>query len=282
MSAPQPVRVAGQLLDWQRPLVMGVLNLTPDSFSDGGTYPSLDAVEQRARALVADGAEILDLGGESTRPGAAKVDAATELDRVLPAVQRLARARLPALLSVDTSKAMVADAALTHGASIVNDVTALADPHMAQVVARHGSAVILMHMRGEPRTMQQGHIHYDDVVAEVSASLHAACERAVAAGIERAKVWLDPGIGFGKELPHNLALTRHLCTIAEIGQPVVYGPSRKRFLGQLTGRDVDARDPATAAACVAAILYGAHVLRVHDAHAVRDAVAVATALRNTP
>lgn len=280
MPRPPPLDLGGLSFDWSRPVVMGILNITPDSFSDGGTYADVGAVVQRALELVAHGAQILDVGGESTRPGADPVDVATELARVVPVVRALANAKLPVALSIDTRKAAVADAALAAGAVIVNDVTALTDAQMASVAARHGAIVILMHMRGDPQTMQQGPIAYDDVVTTVRDYLAAAMGRALSAGIARERIWLDPGIGFGKDVTHNLLLTKGLATLALLGQPVVYGPSRKRFLGAITGRDVGDRDAATAAACAAAILYGAHVLRVHDAEATRDAIAIATAVRD--
>jgi dihydropteroate synthase len=181
-----------------------------------------------------------------------------------------------------TSKAAVADVALRCGATIVNDVTALCDPAMAPLVAEHGAAIVLMHMRGEPRTMQVGEITYDDVVADIAAALEAAIGRAVDAGIARSRVLVDPGIGFGKTVDHNLTLTRRLGELAALGRPIVYGPSRKRFLGDVTGRGVDDRDRATAAACAIAVAHGAHVLRVHDVGAVRDAIAVAAAVRDAP
>jgi len=267
-------------LDFSQPLLMGVLNLTPDSFSDGGSLQSADALVTRAEALVSAGATILDLGGESTRPGALGVDADTEIRRVLPALSALARLQLPAALSIDTSKAAVAQAALTAGATLVNDVSALRDPQMAQVVADAGAALILMHMRGEPRTMQQGEIVYENIVNEVCQALTHARDRAVAAGVDSARIMLDPGLGFGKTTAHNLSLTRHLDAVAALGHAVVYGPSRKRFLGELTRRDVTDRDRATAAICALAVTHGAHILRVHDVAAVRDAVLVAYALQH--
>jgi len=267
------------LLEFAPPVLMGILNVTPDSFSDGGRLTSPAALVGRARGMVAAGARILDVGGESTRPGAEPVDAATELDRVLPAVAALHAAQLGAALSIDTAKAEVAEAALCKGASIVNDVTALGDPRMAEVVARHAAALVVMHLRGAPRTMQDGPIVYDDLLGEVLGALEAAVGKAVAAGVVRERIMVDPGIGFGKTCAHNLELTRRLGELGALGLPIVYGPSRKRFLGELTGRAVDDRERATAAACAAAVLNGAHVLRVHDVAAVRDAVLVAHGVR---
>jgi dihydropteroate synthase len=218
------------------------------------------------------------VGGESTRPGALAVPLDEELRRVLPVVEALVARGLPAAISVDTSKAEVARRACAAGAHVINDVTSLADPGMAEVAVEHGAVVILMHMRGTPRTMQTDPT-YGDVVAEVRAALAASRDRAVAAGIAPERIWLDPGLGFGKTGAHNLSLTRHLDALVALGHPVVYAASRKAFLGHLTGKPPAERDAATAAACVAAVLAGAHVLRVHDVAAVTDALSVAAAVR---
>jgi len=252
--------------------VMGIVNVTPDSFSDGGRYLDRDAAIAHGHELRAAGAAILDVGGESTRPGAAAVDAATEKDRVVPVIEALAAAG--ARVSVDTSKAEVAAAALAAGAEIVNDVTALGDPEMAPVCAAAGCGLILMHMKGTPRTMQDDPT-YDDVVAEVREFLAARLEAAVDAGIERERVWLDPGIGFGKTVDHNLELIARLDRIAELGRPVVVGASRKRFIGAVTGRPVDERIGGSIAAAVAAVAAGASVLRVHDVAPTVEALRVA-------
>jgi dihydropteroate synthase len=265
---------------FERPLLLGILNITPDSFSDGGQYNQVGVAVERARALVEAGADLLDIGGESTRPGSAGVSAEEELQRVLPVVEALVAAKLDVPISVDTSKASVARAALAAGAHLINDVTALADPELAPAVAEYGAGLILMHMRGEPRTMQAGPIHYDDVVGEVKDHLEKAIARAVGAGVARERLMVDPGIGFGKTVEHNLVLTRRLSELGRLGVPVVYGPSRKSFLGALTGRPVQDRDRATAAACAVAVIASADVLRVHDVIAVKDAVVVATALRD--
>lgn len=267
-------------VEFDSPVVMAVLNATPDSFSDGGALPDITTGLARAREQVAAGAQILDIGGESTRPGAEPVDAAIEIDRVVPLIRAVVDAGLRAAISVDTSKAEVAAAGLAAGAHIVNDVTGLRDPEMAAVVAAAEAALCVMHMRGEPRTMQEGPIVYDDVVREVGTALKAATERAIAAGVPPERIMVDPGIGFGKTLQHNLELTRGLSRIAGLGHPVLYGPSRKRFLGTLTGREVDDRDRATAAACAAGVLFGAHAFRVHDTAACIDALRVAAALRS--
>lgn len=279
---PSPLVLGPVRLDFSAPVLMGILNVTPDSFSDGGTLPSLGAVVERARRQRDDGALVLDIGGESTRPGAAPVSVDDELARVIPAIEAVAHANLGVAISVDTSKPAVARAALAAGAHLVNDVTALGDPAMAAVVAGAGAALILMHMRGEPRTMQTGPIVYADLLGEVRAFLSAALARGEAAGIPRARMLVDPGLGFGKTRAHNLSLTKHVGELGDLGCAIVYGPSRKRFLGDLTGRDVTDRDRATAAACALAVTAGAHVLRVHDVGAVRDAVVVAAAARAAP
>jgi dihydropteroate synthase len=257
------------------PIVMGVVNVTPDSFSDGGAWLDPAAAIAHGRALVAQGAAILDVGGESTRPGAEPVDATEELRRVLPVLEGLAGAG--ARLSIDTSKAAVAAAAIAAGASIVNDVTALrGDPQMAAVVAQHGCEVCLMHMLGEPRTMQRDP-RYDEVVADVRAFLEQRLEHAVAQGIARERVWLDPGIGFGKTIDHNLELLARLDEIVALGRPVVVGTSRKSFLGRITGRGPGERVAATIATNVVALARGASVFRVHDVAEARDALLVAAA-----
>ena len=258
-----------------RPAVMGVLNVTPDSFSDGGAFLDPGAAIAHGHRMVAAGADLVDVGGESTRPGALPVEPAAELERVMPALEGLAAAGVP--LSIDTSKAVVARAATTAGAVLVNDVTALrGDPEMAGVVADSGADVCLMHMRGEPRTMQDDP-HYEDVVSDVKAFLEERLGFAVAGGIGEERVWLDPGIGFGKTLEHNLDLLRRLDEIVALGRPVVVGISRKRFLGVLTGRDEAGRLAGGLAANVLAFERGAHMFRVHDVAPTREALAVAAA-----
>lgn len=258
------------------PILMGVVNVTPDSFSDGGLYLDPDAAVARGERLAEEGAEILDVGGESTRPGAEPVDAREEARRAVPVVERLA-ASTAARISIDTMKADVARAALAAGASIVNDVSALrADPELAGAVAGSGAELCLMHMQGEPRTMQSDP-RYEDVVSEVKAFLEERLRVAVAEGVPEERVWLDPGIGFGKRLEHNLELIRRLDEIVALGRPVVIGVSRKSFLGRLTGREADRRVPGTVAASVLALERGATVFRAHDVAEVRDALRVAAA-----
>jgi dihydropteroate synthase len=259
-------------------VIMGVLNVTPDSFSDGGLYFDHDAALARALELVEQGADIVDVGGESTRPGAEPVAEEEELRRVVPVVEGLAAQGSGTRISIDTTKAAVARAALQAGAEIVNDVSALRlSPDMAGVVAEAGCDCILMHMLGEPRTMQR-EPRYDDVAAEVKAFLEERLAFAVAQGIDEGRVWLDPGIGFGKTVEHNLELLRRLDEIVAIGRPVVVGTSRKSFLGKLTGgRGESERLAGTVATNVMAFERGARVFRVHDVAEVRDALLVAAA-----
>jgi dihydropteroate synthase len=274
------LRVAPLTERYPHGALVGVLNVTPDSFSDGGRYAGLEDALAHGRRLAAEGAALVDVGGESTRPGAESVPAELELERVLPVIEGLAAAGIA--VSVDTSKAAVARAALAAGAVLVNDVTALrGDPGMAGVVAQAGADLCLMHMLGEPRTMQDDP-RYDDVVAEVEEFLAERAELAVAAGIPRERIALDPGIGFGKTLAHNLALLRALPRLARLG-PLLVGVSRKRFLGALTGRAVaDDRVAASVAAALYCYRGGAHLLRVHDVRATADALAVERALEGAP
>jgi len=253
---------------------MGVVNVTPDSFSDGGAFDEPADAIAHGRRLAAEGAGILDVGGESTRPGAAPVPAEEELRRVLPVVEGLART---ARVSIDTMKLAVAEAALDAGATYVNDVTAFRhDPDLAGLVADRGADCCLMHMLGEPRTMQRDP-RYGDVVSEVKAFLAERLAFAVAEGVPETRIQLDPGIGFGKTLEHNLELLRRLHELTDLGRPVVVGTSRKSFLGRITGRDVAERVPATIATCVLALERGARVFRVHDVAEVADALKVTAA-----
>jgi dihydropteroate synthase len=264
------------------PRVMGVVNVTPDSFSDGGRYLGAAAAIAHGGELEREGADILDIGGESTRPGAEPVGPEEELRRVVPVLEGLRAAGCGAQLSVDTTKAVVARAAIAAGATLVNDVTALrGDPAMASLVAETGVELCLMHMLGTPRTMQDDP-RYDDVVAEVKAFLEARMDAAVRAGIAEERLLLDPGIGFGKTVAHNLELLRRLDEIVALGRPVVIGTSRKGFLGRLTGREVGDRLPATIATNVLAFERGAQVFRVHDVAPLRDALLVAAATVPAP
>jgi len=263
--------------------IMGVVNVTPDSFSDGGRYLDAAAAIDHGLQLEAEGASILDVGGESTRPGAAPVPEAEELRRVIPVIEGLIDAGSNAQISIDTSKSGVAVRALAAGASLVNDVTALrGDPKMAGVVADAGADCCLMHMLGEPRTMQRDP-RYGDVVSDIKGFLEERTAFAVQAGIGLERILLDPGIGFGKTVEHNLELLRRLDELVSIGRPVVIGTSRKSFLGRLTGReDPDDRVAATLATNVLAYERGARVFRVHDVGPVRDALMVTAATVSAP
>jgi dihydropteroate synthase len=263
-------------LDWRRVYVMGVVNATPDSFSDGGQFLDPEQAAARGRALAAAGADLIDVGGESTRPGDRPVlPADEERRRVLPILERL---RGQVTLSIDTYKAEVAAAALAAGAELVNDISGGAlDPELLQVVARQNAAVVLGHLRGPVAKMIE-RVEFGDVVREVTEELQERVARAVEAGVPRGRILVDPGLGFGKLAQHNLALLSRLGELRRLGCPIVVGASRKSFLGQLTGRAVDERELATAAAHSAAILGGAHVVRVHDVAAQLDAVKVADAI----
>jgi dihydropteroate synthase len=258
---------------------MGIINVTPDSFSDGGLFLDAERAIDHGRRLAEEGAAVLDVGGESTRPGAQPVSAEVELERTQPVVRALCEPDGPGIpVSIDTSKAAVAAAALDAGGTIVNDVTALrADPELAGLCADRGCEVVLMHMLGEPRTMQERPV-YEDVVGEVKAFLAERIEAAIAAGIAEDRISVDPGIGFGKTLSHNLELLRRLGELADLGRPLVIGTSRKSFIGALTGRDADDRVGGTVASNVLGLAAGADVFRVHDVRAVREAIHVAEAI----
>jgi dihydropteroate synthase len=261
------------------PRLMGIVNVTPDSFSDGGLFLDPAAAIAHGRELAAAGADLLDIGGESTRPGAPAVTGAEELERVGPVVAALTGpggAGIP--VSIDTAKAAVAEAALDAGAEIVNDVTALRfDPELAGLCAKRDCTVVLMHMQGDPRTMQEDP-RYRDVVDEVRAFLAERIAAAVSAGVHERRIWVDPGIGFGKTVAHNLELLRRLGELRELGRPIVIGTSRKRFLGALTGREVGDRLGGSIASNVLALRAGADVFRVHDVAELRQALDVAAVL----
>lgn len=271
---------AGRVLRLDRPRVMGIVNVTPDSFSDGGHHATVDAAVAHGLRLVDEGADVLDVGGESTRPGAEPVDEATEMSRVLPVVEALA-ARTEVPISIDTTKPAVMRAALAAGAGMVNDVMALRGDGALEAVAASKAAVVLMHMAGEPRTMQDAPA-YDDVVGEVHRFLAErvfACEMS---GIEKRRLVIDPGFGFGKALEHNLALLAQLKCFTEIGVPVLAGLSRKSSLGQITGRAVGDRLSASVAAHLIAVQNGAMLVRVHDVAATVDALKVWAAVAAVP
>jgi dihydropteroate synthase len=255
--------------------MMGVLNVTPDSFSDGGQFSDLDRAVAQARAMVAVGADIIDIGGESTRPGAALVTADEELRRVLPVIERLAGVTV----SIDTTKAAVAKRALAAGAQIVNDISALRfDPAMVDVVRDAGAGLVLMHMLGTPATMQQSP-HYGDVVAEVREFLRERIAFAESRGIKKTQIAVDPGLGFGKSVAHNLALLAWLEVFGELGCPVLVGPSRKSFIGRVLNREAHERLWGTAATVAWAVAHGAGIVRVHDVAALGDVVRMTAAIQ---
>ncbi len=261
-----------------RPLVMGILNVTPDSFFDGGRHANTVAAVEHALEMVHDGADIIDVGGESSRPGAAPIPAEVELSRVLPVIAGI-KERADALISVDTTKARVAREALAAGAGIVNDISALRfDPGMAGVIADAGAFVVLMHMRGTPRTMQENPI-YADPVAEIKAFFVDRMEAAVRAGIPESRIILDPGIGFGKRLEHNLAIIRGIRSFLELGAPILIGLSRKSFLGEILDLPPEERLVGTIAANAVAVRNGADIIRVHDVKEGRQTAEVARRLR---
>ncbi len=271
MPSSNHLRFGEQTLDLSRPRVMGILNVTPDSFSDGGMFVDRAKALDHARRMVADGADIVDIGGESTRPGALPVPEDIELERVVPLVETLAREGVR--VCVDTVKPAVMRAALAAGACMVNDVRALREPGAIDAVAASKAAVCLMHMQGEPRTMQAEPI-YGDVVREVRDFLVQRALTCEGAGIARDRIVLDPGFGFGKTVAHNLALLRSLAVLEATGYPVLVGISRKSTLGQITGRDVTQRVAASVAAALAAVARGAAIVRVHDVRETVDALTV--------
>ena len=271
------LHLKGQRLGLDRPFLMGVVNVTPDSFFDGGRYDDPQRAVEHALRLVEEGADLLDIGAESTRPGAVPVDEREECRRLIPVVAAVAKA-VSVPISVDTSKAEVARAAIDAGAVMVNDVTALrGDGAMVDVVAEAGVGLVLMHMQGTPETMQKAP-RYDDVVGEVAQFLTERARWAIAHGVARDRIVLDPGIGFGKTLQHNLDLLANLHAFVHLEFPVLVGPSRKGFIGQLTDQAVEARAWGTAAAVALAVEQGANILRVHDVGPMKDVVRVAVAI----
>ena len=262
-----------------RPIVMGVLNVTPDSFSDGGLHRSIDAAYDRAMQMQDQGAGIIDVGGESTRPGADAVSCEEELDRVIPVIERI-KANSDVTVSIDTSKAEVIRESAAAGADLINDVCALTRPEALDAAQKTGLPVCLMHMQGEPQTMQT-RPSYDSVVEEVLDFLRARCEACIHAGIDSQKLIVDPGFGFGKTLQHNLQLFAHLDRFHELGLPILIGVSRKSMFGQLLGREVDDRLAASIAMAAMAVQKGVAIIRVHDIQETCDAVGVAFAVEST-
>ena len=272
----------GSLTFGPDPVLMGVLNVTPDSFSDGGEFIGVEPAVAQAEKMFDEGAQVIDIGGESTRPGSDPVSPEEELRRVLPVIEGMVSARPDSIVSIDTYRSSVAEAALDAGARAVNDVTALGDPRMAGLMAERGCPIILMHMLGEPKSMQQHPRYEDDVVREVRDFLAERAQQAIRAGVELENIILDPGIGFGKTPEHNLRLLKRLDSLVELGFPVLVGVSRKSFLGKITGsEDPKSRLFGTVAANVLAYERGASLFRVHDVRANKEALAVAAAIRRT-
>jgi dihydropteroate synthase len=270
-------RTARRAFDLERPVLMGVLNVTPDSFSDGGRFLGQAEAVGRLEEMQAGGADIIDIGGESTRPGASPVSEEEELRRVMPAVEAAA-GQLDLPVSIDTTKSGVARAALDVGAEVINDISGLRfDAELAELAAASGAGLVLMHIRGEPRTMQLD-VHYDDLMGEIVGELRESTERALAAGCQAEQLVVDPGIGFGKTAEHNLQVINELGDLVELGYPVLIGPSRKSFIGKTLGLDVGERLEATIATCVVGLLRGARIFRVHDVTEARRALDMAEAI----
>ena len=266
-------------LSFETPAVMGVLNVTPDSFSDGGRFADCDAAVSHAEVMANAGAALIDIGGESTRPGADAVTEQQELDRVIPVVEAV-RGRIDLPISVDTSKPGVMRAAAAAGAALINDIRALREPGALDAAAATGVPVCLMHMQGQPRTMQ-ANPHYQDVTAEVTNFLQERLAVCAGAGIGRDRLLIDPGFGFGKTVRHNVELLANLRQLAAIGPPLLVGLSRKSSLGVLTGREVDERLPASLAAAVVAVMHGARIVRAHDVAETVDAIKIVAAVLET-
>lgn len=271
------MHILTQMLASDRPLIMGVVNVTPDSFSDGGQYATTDEAIQHVNRLIAEGADILDIGGESTRPGSLPVSQEDELSRVIPVIEFAVHKRIP--VSIDTSKPAVMRAAIRAGADLVNDVNALQAPGALKAIAESSAMVCLMHMQGTPETMQNTP-HYMDVVTEVQAFLACRIDAARNAGIPAERILIDPGFGFGKTLAHNLTLLQQLDRLLAIGCPILVGLSRKSMLGTITGNTIDNRLHASVAAALLAVIKGAKIVRVHDVKATRDALSVLEAVNN--
>jgi dihydropteroate synthase len=273
-----PMHIGGVTFDFSRPYIVGILNVTPDSFSDGGAFFDAEKALKRGLAMVGEGADMIDVGGESTRPGSMSVDADEEKRRVVPVIGMLRQnAGIP--ISVDTTKAEVAEAALAEGANVINDVSGLRfDPELAAVAAQASVPLILMHSRKTPSNMQED-IRYDDFYGDVAAELQASMAEAARRGVDESNVILDPGIGFAKTIEHNLMVLSNLGFLARLGRPVMVGPSRKSFIGKVTGADVNDRMGGTAAAVAAAVMAGANFLRVHDVGIMKQTARIAFSIK---
>lgn len=280
-SPPSIWRTARRTLSLHRPLIMGILNVTPDSFSDGNQFFLPHKAIDRAREMVDEGADIIDIGGESTRPGAPPVSADKEHRRIIPVIEALAGI-LPCAISVDTWKSSVARSALDAGAEIINDISGLQfDPQMAEVIARSGAAAVLMHTSGSPETMQ-GKTGYVDLIGEIVGALDRSCRQASEAGVERDRIAIDPGIGFGKDVEQNLEILRRLNEFSSLGFPLLVGTSRKSFIGRMLNRDPEDRLMGTSATVTLAVANGAHIVRVHDVREMRDTADMAHAITSVP
>jgi len=278
-SLPKHLMIRDCCFTWgQRTYLMGILNITPDSFSDGGDFDTVSSAVNRAIAMVADGADMIDIGGQSTRPGAKQIPLSVELDRVIPVIQAV-RTKISVPISIDTTRSTVAQAAVNHGADLVNDISGgTFDPEMFSVVASLAVPIVLMHIQGTPETMQEN-TDYQDVMVDMCDFLSGQISAAIAAGISREKIIIDPGIGFAKNFQQNLAILRRLELLKSLDQPILVGPSRKAFIGQILNQSVPkTRVLGTAAACCAAIFHGADILRVHDLPEIRDASMVTDAI----
>ena len=275
MPTLSPIVCREHTLRFEKTLIMGILNVTPDSFSDGGLFDTFDAAVAHAKQMVSDGADIIDIGGESSRPGSEPLSEKEELARILPVVTRLLQ-KLSVPISIDTYKPHVADVCLKAGAHLINDITGLTNQKMRTVVADHAVPVVMMHMRGTPKNMQQNPI-YQDVLGEINTFFQTQISLAQKVGIHQ--IIIDPGIGFGKTLEHNLQILRHLDAFTTLGHPLLVGPSRKSFIGTITGRPANERLEGTIAAMTVAIMNGANIVRVHDVKECKRAIQVVDAIR---
>lgn len=280
-SVPAPVHSGGKLLRFDKgPILMGIVNTTPDSFSDGGAFLDPQKAIEHGLSMVQAGAQIVDIGGESTRPGSEPVSVQEETDRVVPVIEGIAKYSTVSI-SIDTTKSQVAEYALGAGACIINDVSACRfDPGMIALAARETCAVILMHMRGKPKTMQKGKIIYDDLIGEIAQQLATSSNKLLDAGLPKENIIWDPGIGFGKTLEHNLIIINRLGELAEHGFAILLGPSRKSFIGKILNKETDERVFGSAAAICAGVMNGAHILRVHDLAQMYDVAMVAASIRD--
>ena len=270
-----PIVCKDYTLRFEKTLIMGILNVTPDSFSDGGLFADIDTAVAHGKKMVSEGADVIDVGGESSRPGSAPLSEKEELDRILPVVTRLLD-EVSVPISIDTYKPLVADACLKAGAHLINDITGLTNPEMRKVAVKHNIPVVLMHMRGTPKTMQQNPV-YQDLLGEITAFFQEQIATARKAGIQN--IIIDPGIGFGKTVEHNLQILKHLGEFKSLGCPILVGPSRKSFIGMITGLSVKERLDGTLAAIIVAVMSGANMVRVHDVNECKRAVQVADAIR---